>query len=66
MVGQHILYKWHGYGWCQGIITKWNDNPATVMEIDRVIINLAERDNVVYWKTKRKINDDLQPGTPVE
>jgi len=34
MVGQHILYKWHGYGWCQGIITKWNDNPATVMEID--------------------------------
>jgi len=22
LVGQHILYKWHGYGWCQGIITE--------------------------------------------
>ena len=24
----------------------------------------SERDNVVYWKTKRKINDDLQCCSP--
>jgi len=34
LVGQHILYNWHGYGWCQEIITEWNDNLATVMGMD--------------------------------
>jgi len=29
---QSSWYKWHGYGWCQGIIT--NDNSATVMGTD--------------------------------
>ena len=29
--------------------------------VDKVmVIRERERDNVVYWKTKRKINDDLQ------
>jgi len=45
MVGQHILYKWHGYGWCQGITTKWNDNLATVMGNDSVIVNFK-----LQWK----------------
>jgi len=41
LVGQHNLYKWHGYGWCQGIITKWSDNPATVMGSDSAIVNFT-------------------------
>ena len=41
LVGQHILYNWHGYGWCQGIITKWNDNPSTVMGSDSAIVNFT-------------------------
>jgi len=38
LVGQHILYKWHNYGWSQGIITKLNDNPATAMGSDSAIV----------------------------
>jgi len=45
LVGQHILYKWHCYGWCQGIITKWNDNPSTVMGCDSAIVNFT-----LQWK----------------
>jgi len=45
LVGQHILYKWHGYEWCQGIITKLNDNPATVMGSDSAIVNFT-----LQWK----------------
>jgi hypothetical protein len=64
-VGQHILaiiiiqvarlkqsssYKWHGYGWCQGIIT--NDNPATVIGTDSAIVNFN-----LWW------NDDNSTST---
>jgi hypothetical protein len=45
LVGQHILYKWHGYGFCQGIITNWKDNPATVMGSDSAIANFT-----LQWK----------------
>ena len=45
--GQHILYKWHGYEWCQEIITKWNDNPATVMGSDSAIVNFTV---TLQWK----------------
>jgi len=40
LVRQYILYKWHGYGyrWCQGIITKWNDNPSSIMGSDPAIV----------------------------
>jgi hypothetical protein len=31
-----------------------------VPEIAAPVAPVVERDNVVYWKTKRKINDDLQ------
>jgi len=41
LVGQHILYKWHAYGWCQGIITKWNDNPAMVLGSDSAIVHFT-------------------------
>jgi len=41
LVGKNILYKWHGYGWCQGIITKWIDNPSTVMGSDSAIVNFT-------------------------
>jgi hypothetical protein len=42
---KNILYKWHGYGWCQGIITNWKDNPATVMGSDSAIANFT-----LQWK----------------
>jgi len=37
LVGQHILYKWQ----CQGTITKWNANLATVMGSDSAIVNFT-------------------------
>jgi len=38
----------------------WRHKKQGMMAIAGIITVTRERDNVVYWKTKRKINDDLQ------
>ena len=43
IIGHYILYKWPGYGWCQGIISQWNSNPTVRLGYESAIVNFTLR-----------------------